>query len=76
MPGAQDGVTATGQTTVIYWRGTSGFEISDFIIANIYSENLFATKRTRVELDRYICNTRHRGRLWDNRNHRQNDDNR
>ena len=25
----------------------------------------------RVELDRYIGNTHHRGRLWDNRNHRK-----
>ena len=24
-----------------------------------------------IELDRYIGNTHHRGRLWDNRNHRQ-----
>src|SRR6218665_1420545 len=25
---------------------------------------------TRLELDRYIGTTHHRGRLWDNRNHR------
>src|SRR6218665_2015428 len=28
-------------------------------------------KRKLLELDRYIGNTHHRGRLWDNRNHRQ-----
>src|SRR6218665_1818702 len=28
--------------------------------------------RSRLELDRYIGNTHHRGRLWDNRNHRNN----
>src|SRR6218665_1308763 len=28
-------------------------------------------KNFKLELDRYIGNTHHRGRLWDNRNHRQ-----
>src|SRR6218665_2537149 len=32
---------------------------------------LINSKSLGVELDRYIGNTHHRGRLWDNRNHRQ-----
>ena len=30
-----------------------------------------STQQQKLELDRYIGNTHHRGRLWDNRNHRQ-----
>jgi len=29
------------------------------------------TVTSLLELDRYIGNTHHRGRLWDNQNHRQ-----
>src|SRR6218665_581872 len=30
----------------------------------------YQTRAHDLELDRYIGNTHHRGRLWDNRNHR------